>query len=90
MTSASAAPFDLPRERLGARDVRTLLLAALGGALEFYDFVVFVFFALPLIGMLVRRFDALAPTHYVAFTALIGVAVAVHSLSRDGSRNSDS
>lgn len=33
---------------LGRRDVRTLALAALGGALEFYDFVVFVFFALPL------------------------------------------
>ncbi|HET6433539.1 MFS transporter [Dyella sp.] len=35
-------------DRLGRRDVRTLMLAALGGALEFYDFVVFVFFALPL------------------------------------------
>ncbi len=33
---------------LGQRDVRTLTLAALGGALEFYDFVVFVFFAIPL------------------------------------------
>ncbi|MBB3228370.1 MFS family permease [Luteibacter sp. Sphag1AF] len=30
--------------RLGSRDVRTLLLSALGGALEFYDFVIFVFF----------------------------------------------
>ena len=27
------------------RDTRTLLLAALGGALEFYDFIIFVFFA---------------------------------------------
>jgi len=35
-------------ERLGWRDARTLLLSALGGALEFYDFVVFVFFAIPL------------------------------------------
>ena len=35
-------------DRLGRRDVRTLALAALGGALEFYDFVVFVFFTLPL------------------------------------------
>ncbi|MDR2011604.1 MAG: MFS transporter [Rhodanobacter sp.] len=26
-------------------DIRTLLLAALGGALEFYDFIIFVFFA---------------------------------------------
>ncbi|WP_395118272.1 MFS transporter [Rhodanobacter sp. FW102-FHT14D06] len=33
---------------LGRRDIRTLILAALGGALEFYDFVVFVFFAIPL------------------------------------------
>ena len=33
---------------LDRRDVRTLALAALGGALEFYDFVVFVFFAIPL------------------------------------------
>ena len=34
--------------RLGRSDARTLALAALGGALEFYDFVVFVFFAIPL------------------------------------------
>lgn len=33
---------------LGRHDARTLVLAALGGALEFYDFVVFVFFAIPL------------------------------------------
>ena len=31
---------------LTRRDYRTLLLAALGGALEFYDFIIFVFFAL--------------------------------------------
>jgi MFS family permease len=37
-----------PDRSLGARDIQTLLLASLGGALEFYDFVVFVFFALPL------------------------------------------
>lgn len=36
------------RDRLRGRDVKTLLLSALGGALEFYDFVVFVFFAIPL------------------------------------------
>lgn len=30
---------------LTQRDYRTLLLAALGGALEFYDFIIFVFFA---------------------------------------------
>ncbi|WP_254063403.1 MFS transporter [Rhodanobacter sp. L36] len=31
--------------QLDRNDARTLMLAALGGALEFYDFVVFVFFA---------------------------------------------
>ncbi len=36
---------------LNSRDYRTLSLAALGGALEFYDFVVYVFFA-PVIGQL--------------------------------------
>ncbi|MBI3479556.1 MAG: MFS transporter [Nitrosomonadales bacterium] len=30
---------------LGRSDYRTLILAALGGALEFYDFIIFVFFA---------------------------------------------
>jgi len=37
-----------PARALDRRDARTLLLSALGGALEFYDFVVFVFLALPL------------------------------------------
>jgi MFS family permease len=32
-------------QRLSAKELRTLWLASLGGALEFYDFVVFVFFA---------------------------------------------
>ncbi|MEI7037347.1 MFS transporter [Fulvimonas yonginensis] len=45
--NAAAVPVDAAA-RLGRADLRTLLLAALGGALEFYDFVVFVFFALPL------------------------------------------
>jgi MFS family permease len=40
-----------PRRPLNAHDYRTLSLAALGGALEFYDFVVYVFFA-PIIGRL--------------------------------------
>ena len=31
--------------RLSAADRRTLILASLGGALEFYDFIIFVFFA---------------------------------------------
>ncbi|MBB6185950.1 MFS transporter [Rhodanobacter sp. MP7CTX1] len=38
----------LSERALDRRDVRTLALAALGGALEFYDFVVFVFFTIPL------------------------------------------
>ena len=33
------------RRRLSRSDVKTLLLSALGGALEFYDFIIFVFFA---------------------------------------------
>src|SRR5260370_21639565 len=31
--------------RLTARDYKTLWLATLGGTLEFYDFIIFVFFA---------------------------------------------
>ncbi len=31
--------------RLNKQDYKTLTLAALGGALEFYDFIIFVFFA---------------------------------------------
>jgi MFS family permease len=45
--NASTLPANADR-RLDRSDVRTLTLAALGGALEFYDFVVFVFFAIPL------------------------------------------
>lgn len=36
---------------LDHRDIRTLCLAALGGALEFYDFVVYVFFAVTIGGL---------------------------------------
>src|ERR1700748_3191906 len=39
-TAVSSAP-----RRLTSEDFRTLGLAALGGALEFYDFIIFVFFA---------------------------------------------
>lgn len=39
--AGQAAPRPLTRQ-----DYRTLALAALGGALEFYDFIIFVFFAL--------------------------------------------
>jgi hypothetical protein len=35
----------------------------------------------PLIGLLVKRFGVLAPAHYVAFAALIGIAVAAWSLA---------
>ncbi|MDB5985220.1 MAG: putative transporter [Nevskia sp.] len=38
------AADQLPR-RLNRNDAKTLALAALGGALEFYDFIIFVFFA---------------------------------------------
>ncbi|MFC5435087.1 MFS transporter [Rhodanobacter umsongensis] len=48
MTFVESPVTRAPRERLDRRDIRTLALAALGGALEFYDFVVFVFFAIPL------------------------------------------
>jgi MFS family permease len=46
MTTFKATPST--PDRLQRQDVRTLTLSALGGALEFYDFVVFVFFAIPL------------------------------------------
>jgi len=48
MTLAATESILPARARLGVPDIRTLGLAALGGALEFYDFVVFVFFAIPL------------------------------------------
>jgi MFS family permease len=43
--AASAMPDAPSRRTLNREDVRTLSLSALGGTLEFYDFVVFVFFA---------------------------------------------
>lgn len=42
MTAAASPPI---QRRFNRRDAKTLGLSALGGALEFYDFVVFVFFA---------------------------------------------
>ncbi|GAB2545846.1 MFS transporter [Rhodanobacter koreensis] len=51
MTDAAVSPLsNVPAtaRALDRRDLRTLGLSALGGALEFYDFVVFVFFAIPL------------------------------------------
>ena len=47
MTSTSLPPS----RSLSRNDYRTLALAALGGALEFYDFVVFVFFTKALSGV---------------------------------------
>jgi MFS family permease len=44
----ASTPARPASDGLRRRDVRTLALSALGGALEFYDFVVFVFFAIPL------------------------------------------
>lgn len=41
----SSAPSRAAPRSLTSQDFRTLGLAALGGALEFYDFIIFVFFA---------------------------------------------
>ncbi len=41
----SSAHLFVPARPLTRQDAKTLALAALGGALEFYDFVIFVFFA---------------------------------------------
>ncbi len=41
----SSAPSGAAPRRLTSQDFKTLGLAALGGALEFYDFIIFVFFA---------------------------------------------
>jgi hypothetical protein len=48
MTSEATLPDGAqpaPARTLGARDYKTLGLSALGGTLEFYDFVIYVFFA---------------------------------------------
>ena len=42
---SAAEPTPPPQRPFDRRDAKTLGLSALGGALEFYDFVVFVFFA---------------------------------------------
>lgn len=44
ITISPLPPVAMPARALDRRDARTLVLSALGGALEFYDFVVFVFF----------------------------------------------
>lgn len=47
MTTApsSTATSAQPARPLTRNDYKTLSLSALGGALEFYDFIIFVFFA---------------------------------------------
>jgi MFS transporter, MHS family, proline/betaine transporter len=42
---ANALSGTITNPRLATEDYKTLLLATLGGALEFYDFISFVFFA---------------------------------------------
>jgi MFS family permease len=44
MSVSAATPPVISRRPLSSGDMRTLLLSALGGALEFYDFVIFVYF----------------------------------------------
>ncbi len=44
MTALSSSPA-APHRSLTRDDTRTLFLASLGGALEFYDFIIYVFFA---------------------------------------------
>ena len=44
--SSAGAPDD--RHALSHGEIRTLALAALGGALEYYDFIIFVFLAVPI------------------------------------------
>jgi MFS family permease len=45
VSSSTAAPAIPNTRSLDSRDYRTLGLSALGGTLEFYDFVIYVFFA---------------------------------------------
>ncbi len=54
MTSEATLPDGAqpaPARTLDARDYKTLALSALGGTLEFYDFVIYVFFATVLGGL---------------------------------------
>ena len=48
---ASSLPSQAPARLLNSRDYKTLALSALGGTLEFYDFVIYVFFATVLGGL---------------------------------------
>ena len=45
MHASTLAPDTAPASGLNRQQIKTLTLSALGGALEFYDFVIFVYFA---------------------------------------------
>ena len=45
MPTSNTAAINAASRPLTQQDYKTLSLAALGGALEFYDFIIFVFFA---------------------------------------------
>ncbi|MDM0045431.1 MFS transporter [Variovorax dokdonensis] len=45
ISQANSNAAEAPQRLLDARDYKTLALSALGGTLEFYDFVIYVFFA---------------------------------------------
>lgn len=45
MKSNSSSISNLPARPLNKNDIKVLSLASLGGALEFYDFIIFIFFA---------------------------------------------
>ncbi|MCC6917811.1 MAG: MFS transporter [Alphaproteobacteria bacterium] len=59
-------------EALNRRDIRTLMLASLGGALEFYDFIVFVFFA----GVLAKLFFPADMPEWLRLTQTYGLFAA--------------
>ena len=54
MTALADAGMRPAGDALSRRDMRTLTLASLGGALEFYDFIVFVFFTGLLLSLVLR------------------------------------
>jgi len=69
---AEAGGFRPADEALSRRDVRTLMLASLGGALEFYDFIVFVFFA----GVLAKLFFPADMPEWLRLTQTYGLFAA--------------
>ena len=65
---------DAPAPGLSRQQLKTLALASLGGALEFYDFVVFVFFAISnfLLFLLALAIGAVVGGLAVTFAKSIG------------------